>query len=178
MLDLYGGHAVAALGYGHPRLSDAIARAARELVFPDQRVAARSARRGGRRGSRNSRRAGRRAVFFVNSGAEANENALRVASRSRAARKIVAIEQSFHGRTAAAGAVTWGAEQVVRIPARAVRRAVHAARGHRGAASCRDSIDTAAVIVEPVQGLAGAFDLHDGVPAALRALRATARARC
>jgi acetylornithine/N-succinyldiaminopimelate aminotransferase len=42
-------------------------------------------------------------VFFVNSGAEANENALKLAFKPPAAR-MVALEQGFHGRTAAAGA--------------------------------------------------------------------------
>ena len=48
-------------------------------------------------------------VFFCNTGAEANENALKLALRLTGRRKVVAVEGSFHGRTAAAGAVTWGA---------------------------------------------------------------------
>ncbi len=49
-------------------------------------------------------------VFFVNSGAEANENALKMAFTLNPGRtEVVAVEQSFHGRTAAAGALTWGA---------------------------------------------------------------------
>ncbi len=50
-------------------------------------------------------------MFFVSTGAEANENALKLALRITGRRKIVAVEGSFHGRTAAAGAVTWGAAQ-------------------------------------------------------------------
>ena len=49
-------------------------------------------------------------VFFVNSGAEANENALRLALRMTGRAHVAAIEGGFHGRTAAAGAVTWGAQ--------------------------------------------------------------------
>ena len=48
-------------------------------------------------------------VFWINSGAEANENALKLAFKLTGRSKVVALEQSFHGRTAAAGAVTWGA---------------------------------------------------------------------
>jgi acetylornithine/N-succinyldiaminopimelate aminotransferase len=50
-------------------------------------------------------------VFFVNSGAEANENALKLAFRMTGRPQVAAIEGGFHGRTAAAGAVTWGAAQ-------------------------------------------------------------------
>ena len=50
-------------------------------------------------------------VFFVNSGAEANENALKLACKMTGGTRIVAVEGSFHGRTAAAGAVTWGADK-------------------------------------------------------------------
>jgi 4-aminobutyrate aminotransferase-like enzyme len=85
ILDLYGGHAVAALGYGHPRLVAAIrqqsAQAAEKLVS----VAPASMER----------------VFFANSGAEANENALRMACSVTQRSKVLAITHGFHGRTAA-----------------------------------------------------------------------------
>ena len=59
-------------------------------------------------------------MFFVNSGAEANENALKMAFTMTDREQVVALEHSFHGRTAAAGAITWGARQVVRLPAHAL----------------------------------------------------------
>src|SRR5260370_6982251 len=49
-------------------------------------------------------------VFLVNSGAEANENALKVALRMTGRPHVAAIEGGFHGRTAAAGAGGWGAQ--------------------------------------------------------------------
>jgi acetylornithine/succinyldiaminopimelate/putrescine aminotransferase len=108
-------------------------------------------------------------VFFVNTGAEANENALKLALRITGRRKVVAVEGSFHGRTAAAGAVTWGAAKkwygfpqmpfdVEFIP-----------RGDVDAIARVIGTDTAAVIVEPVQGVAGAVDLGASFLAALRA---------
>ena len=108
-------------------------------------------------------------VFFINTGAEANENALKLALRLTGRRKVVAIEGSFHGRTAAAGAVTWGAAQkwygfpqmpfdVEFIP-----------RGDLEAIVRVVGSDTAAVIAEPVQGVAGAVDLGQEFLAALRA---------
>jgi acetylornithine/N-succinyldiaminopimelate aminotransferase len=107
-------------------------------------------------------------VFFVNSGAEANENALKLAFRATQRSKIVAVEGSFHGRTAAAGAVTWGAQHkwfgfprtpfdVSFIPRRAL-----------DAISAQIREDTAAVIVEPVQGVSGAFDMGAEFLTALR----------
>jgi 4-aminobutyrate aminotransferase-like enzyme len=79
VLDLSGGHAVAALGYGHPRLTAALARQAERLYFQSNAVnlAVRDAA-----AERVAAFApdGLDRVFFVNSGAEANENALRIAA--------------------------------------------------------------------------------------------------
>lgn len=158
ILDLYGGHAVAALGYGHPRLLAAIQEQAQRLLFQSNAVAlevrAEAAEQLTTIAPDNLTRA-----FFVNSGAEANENALRIACLATGRRKILAITHGFHGRTAAAAAVTWGAAEswygfpqlpfeVDFIPRNDVE-AVH------------DMVDAtvAAVIFEPVQGVAGAFDL-------------------
>lgn len=158
VLDLYGGHAVAALGYGHPRWLAALAEQAHALPFQSNAVplAVRA-----RAAARLVRFAALPldTVFFCNTGAEANENALKLALRITGRRKVVAVEGSFHGRTAAAGAVTWGAasrwygfpqtpfdvEFLPRRDASAIPRIVGA--------------DVAAVIVEPVQGVAGAVDL-------------------
>jgi acetylornithine/succinyldiaminopimelate/putrescine aminotransferase len=157
VLDFYGGHAVAALGYGHPRLSDAIARAARELVFQTNALPLRI-----RDEAADALAAfaptGVGRVFFVNSGAEANENALRIALKVTGRSKIVAIEQSFHGRTAAAGAVTWGAEKSWYGFPRAPFDVQFVPREDTVALNAAVDSSTAAVIIEPVQGLAGAFD--------------------
>ena len=167
ILDLYGGHAVAALGYGHPRLTDAIADQCKRLLFQSNAVAldvrADAAERLTAVAPDNINRA-----FFVNSGAEANENALRIACMSSGRSKVLAITHGFHGRTAAAGAVTWNADQswygfpntpfdVDFIP----RDDIDAAH---------DMIDAnvAAVIFEPVQGIAGAYDLSAEFMQALR----------
>jgi 4-aminobutyrate aminotransferase-like enzyme len=107
VLDLYGGHAVAALGYGHPRLTEALLTQAQELLFQSNAMTMRV------RDEAADKLAafapdGLDRVFFVNSGSEANENALRLALQATGRNKVIAIERSFHGRTAAAGAVTWG----------------------------------------------------------------------
>ena len=105
ILDLYGGHAVAALGYGHPGWTDALATQARTLCFQSNAVPLPVRSRAANRLIHYSRLP-MRSVFFVNSGAEANENALKMAFAVTRRHRVVAVEQSFHGRTAAAGAVT------------------------------------------------------------------------
>ncbi|HEY4563718.1 MAG TPA: aminotransferase class III-fold pyridoxal phosphate-dependent enzyme, partial [Thermoanaerobaculia bacterium] len=101
LIDFYGGHAVALLGYDHPRLVAALANQAKELFFQSNSVAlslrARAAERLVRFGPEGLTQA-----FLVNSGAEANENALRLAFRHTGRTRIVALEGAFHGRTAAA----------------------------------------------------------------------------
>jgi acetylornithine/succinyldiaminopimelate/putrescine aminotransferase len=167
VLDFYGGHAVAALGYGHPKLSEAIARQSRDLVFQTNalplRVRDEAAEALASFGPPNLGR-----VFFVNSGAEANENALRLALRVTGRAKIVAMEQSFHGRTAAASAVTWGAKESWYGFPRTPFDVQFVPRNDIAALEAAVDSSTAAVIVEPVQGLAGAFDF---APEFLRAAR-------
>jgi acetylornithine/succinyldiaminopimelate/putrescine aminotransferase len=167
VLDLYGGHAVAALGYGNAPLADAIARASRELVFQTNALplavrdeAAEMLAAFGPPGL------GR--VFFVNSGAEANENALRLALKTTGRTKIVAIEHGFHGRTAAAAAVTWGAAKSWYGFPRTPFDVAFVPRNDVTALGRAVDSSAAAVIVEPVQGLAGAFDL---APEFLHAIR-------
>ena len=158
VLDMYGGHAVALLGYGHPRLTDAIAQQAGRMIFQSNvvpldvryRAADKLAAFAG---------AGLERVFFVNSGGEANENALRLAVRLTGRNQIIALEHGFHGRTAAAAAVSWGSDKgwygfpTTPFEVRFVP--------HDNADALAEAIgpNTAAVIAEPVQGMAGAYDL-------------------
>ena len=107
VLDLYGGHAVAVLGYGHAALTAAIARQAQDMVFQSNAVPL-HVRDEAAEKLVEFAGAGLTRVFFVNSGAEANENALRIALKATGRTKVVALEHGFHGRTAAAAAVSFG----------------------------------------------------------------------
>jgi acetylornithine/succinyldiaminopimelate/putrescine aminotransferase len=168
VLDYYGGHAVAALGYGHPRWIAALERQARDVLFQTnaipmqvrERAAARLVRFAG---------LGLDSVFFVNSGAEANENALRLAFRQTGRREAVALEHGWHGRTAAAAAVTYGARDKWYGFPQTPFDVSWVSRTNPAAAAAGISERTACVIVEPVQGLAGAFEVPVPVLAALRA---------
>jgi acetylornithine/succinyldiaminopimelate/putrescine aminotransferase len=167
VLDLYGGHAVAALGYGHPAWTAALAHQAQLCQFQSNAVALAIRARAAERLVRFAQLPDMH-VFFVNSGAEANENALRIALRTTGRAHVVAIEGAFHGRTAAAGAVTWAAQAKWYGFPRAPFNASFLARGDTAAIRARVTRRTAAVIVEPVQGLAGAVDLGKEFLGALR----------
>ena len=167
ILDLYGGHAVAALGYGHPRLVEAIQEQSSKLLFQSNAVAL-DVRADAAEQLTRIAPAGLDRVFFVNSGAEANENALRMALMATGRRKILAITQSFHGRTAAAGAVTWNADRWYAFP-RKPFDVDFIPRDDVDAAGRMIDDNVAAVIFEPVQGVAGAYDLSNEFIEALRA---------
>jgi acetylornithine/N-succinyldiaminopimelate aminotransferase len=167
VLDLYGGHAVAALGYSHPRLLAALEQQARTLIFQSNAVPLEVRARAATRLTRFAG-LGLDTAFFVSTGAEANENALKLALRITGRRKVVAVEGSFHGRTAAAGAVTWGAEKKWYGFPQAPFDVEFVPRGDLDAVRRIVDERTAAVIVEPVQGVGGALDLGAEFLGALR----------
>jgi acetylornithine/succinyldiaminopimelate/putrescine aminotransferase len=167
VLDLYGGHAVAALGYSHPRLLAALESQSKALIFQSNAVPLDVRARAALRLTRFAG-LGLNTAFFISTGAEANENALKLALRITGRRKVVAIEGSFHGRTAAAGAVTWGAVKKWYGFPQAPFDVEFVPRGDFAAIERIIGTDTAAVIVEPVQGVGGALDLGEPFLAALR----------
>ncbi len=167
VLDMYGGHAVAALGYNHPRWVEALTSQARNLCFQSNAVPLDVRRRAATKLAQFCG-LGLDTVFFINSGAEANENALKIACKMTGGTEIVAVEGSFHGRTAAAGAVTWGADKKwYGFPDKPFDvKFIKPTDIDRLGTLISDA--TAAVIVEPVQGVAGAVDLPQEFLAALR----------
>lgn len=167
ILDFYGGHAVAALGYGHAHLTQAIQQQTQRLLFQSNAVAldvrAAAAERLVSIAPENLTRA-----YFVNSGSEANENALRIACRATGRKKILAITHGFHGRTAAAAAVTWKAADTWYGFPNAPFDVDFIPRNDVIAARTMIDEQVAAVIFEPVQGVAGAFELSSQFVTALR----------
>jgi acetylornithine/succinyldiaminopimelate/putrescine aminotransferase len=168
VLDLYGGHAVAALGYGHPALTEAISQQAKRMVFQSNAVPLRI-REAAAQKLADFAPSGIERVFFVNSGAEANENALRIALKLTGRTKVVALEHGFHGRTAAAAAVSWGSAKGWYGFPRTPMDVEFVARDDGAALAAAIDETTAALIIEPVQGLAGAYSLS---PEFLRSARA------
>jgi acetylornithine/succinyldiaminopimelate/putrescine aminotransferase len=156
LLDLYGGHAVALLGYAHPRLLAALEEAAKQLFFASNAVELEVRTRAAEKLASFAPE-GLTRIFFVNSGAEANENALRLAFKRTSRTAVLALEDGFHGRTAAAGAVTASSFSWYGFPRSPfpVRFLSHDVDSLERALSP----SVAALIVEPVQGIAGAKPL-------------------
>ena len=104
-LDLYGGHAVISIGHSHPHYTEAISRQVSQLGFYSnsvintlqQQLAARLGKVCGYDDYQ---------LFLVNSGAEANENALKLASFHTGRTRVLSAQKAFHGRTSLAVEVT------------------------------------------------------------------------
>jgi acetylornithine/succinyldiaminopimelate/putrescine aminotransferase len=168
ILDLYGGHAVAALGYGHPAWTRALAAQAKALNFQSNAVPLEIRARAAQRLIAFSG-LDFNSVFLVNSGAEANENALKMAFAITQRPHVAAVQHSFHGRTAATGALTWGAAAKWYGYPRTPFDASFIRRDDLADIAAHVTSATAAVIVEPVQGVGGAYDLKFEFLQALRA---------
>jgi acetylornithine/succinyldiaminopimelate/putrescine aminotransferase len=164
ILDLYGGHCVLSLGAGNRVLGDALAEQWGSLAFvtnlldhaPRHRFLA---------AFEKNLPPGDWRVFCSNSGAEANENALKCAFGATGRERVVAFSGAFHGRTAAANAVTDTAKKATpRTPFDVVRVPF----GDVAASKAAIDSSVAAVILEPIQSLAGVVDPPEGFLAALR----------
>jgi acetylornithine/succinyldiaminopimelate/putrescine aminotransferase len=168
IIDFYGGHAVAALGYAHPDLLATLRRQAENMYFQSNAVAL-EVRAQAADALVSIAPPGLSRVFFANSGAEANENALRIACRTTGRARVLALEHGFHGRTAASAAVTWGAAKSWYGFPRAPFDVDFIPRDDIAKAEALIDGTTAAVIIEVVQGLAGAYDLDPAFVAAVAA---------
>ncbi|MDR0832573.1 MAG: aminotransferase class III-fold pyridoxal phosphate-dependent enzyme [Candidatus Symbiothrix sp.] len=104
-LDFYGGHAVISIGHSHPKYVERISEQVSQLGFYSNSVIMplqdEYAEKLGKASGYPDY-----SLFMVNTGAEANENALKLASFYNKRKKVVAFQHSFHGRTAAAVRVT------------------------------------------------------------------------
>ncbi|MBI4567161.1 MAG: aminotransferase class III-fold pyridoxal phosphate-dependent enzyme [Planctomycetes bacterium] len=151
-LDFYGGHAVASTGHCHPRVVAAVREQAGRLLFYSNvcysSVRARAA------DALLAFLPAYGKAFFSNSGAEANDNALKMARRFTRREEVVSLQGNFHGRTIGALSAT-GIEKY-RAPFPPL------VPGHRfvdlgDAAAVRAAVGqrAAAVIVEPIQSTAG-----------------------
>lgn len=104
-LDLYGGHAVISIGHCHPHYVEKVGQQLQRLGFYSNSVIntlqAELAERLGKACGYDDYQ-----LFLINSGAEANENALKLASFQNGRKRVLAIRKSFHGRTSLAVEVT------------------------------------------------------------------------
>ncbi len=167
-LDMYGGHAVISIGHTHPhwvnRIEDqlhAIAFYSNSVIMPIQEQLATALNKISGKTDYE--------LFLCNSGAEANENALKLASFHTGRKKIIAFSKSFHGRTSLAVAATDNAsivapvnetDNIIFLPFNDV------AAFEKCFAENANTI--AAVIIEGIQGVAGIYEASNVFLQAIR----------
>jgi len=158
-LDLYGGHAVISIGHSHPTYTKMVSEQAGKLGFysnavqnPLQRQLAKELGEICGYPEYN--------LFLCNSGAEANENAMKVASFHTGRKKILALKKAFHGRTSGAVEATDNPKiqaefnrngNIVFIPINDLDAAARQLR----------TKEFAAIIIEGIQGVAGIYTPED-----------------
>ena len=152
-LDLYGGHAVISIGHAHPLYVKAVSEQVARLGFYSNSVKntlqQQLADRLGRMSGYSSY-----SLFLCNSGAEANENAIKLASFATGRSKVLAFDKAFQGRTSGAVAVTDNPN--IQAPFNATDNVVSVGLGDIAAVRERLSgMEFAAVIIEGIQGVAG-----------------------
>lgn len=162
--DFYGGHAVTLIGHGHPRWIEAVTRQAKLLSFCTT-IAPVPVRQ--RAAEALCEFTGMDVAWFVNSGAEANEGALKIARKATGRGRVVAMEEGFHGRTMGALGVTWKYRDTHQPPH---GDTTFVSFGDTEALAAAMGSDVAAVILEPIQGLAGVVMPPTGYLQAVEAL--------
>lgn len=168
-LDLYGGHAVISIGHAQPDYVKAISEQAARLGFYSNSVenslqTALAEKLGRASGY------GDYSLFLCNSGAEANENALKLASFQTGRAKVLAFSKAFHGRTS--GAVATTDNPSIRSPFNGTPNVEFAPLNDLEAARAKLATrEFAAVIIEGIQGVSG---IHCPTDEFLRGLRAAA----
>ncbi len=166
--DLYGGHAVISVGHCHPHYVKRLTEQAGKLGFYSNAV----------QNSLQKELAEKLgkicgyddyALFLCNSGAEANENALKVASFHTGKAKVLAFRKAFHGRTSGAVAATDNPK--IQAPFNSTSNIVFAPLNDIDAVDKELSKgDFAAVIIEGIQGVAGIYEPADAFLKGLRSL--------
>jgi acetylornithine aminotransferase/acetylornithine/N-succinyldiaminopimelate aminotransferase len=152
-LDLYGGHAVVSTGHSHPRIVKAIADQAAKFIFYSNLVYNDTRARAAKRLVEVSPDAFTK-VFFVNSGTEANENAIKIARKLTGRLKVISFEGSFHGRTPGSIAAT-GLPKYREGIKPMLGGHLYAPFGDASAVEKLLDNDTAAILLEPIQSMGG-----------------------
>lgn len=170
-LDLYGGHAVISIGHAHPRYVKTISEQVANLGFYSNSVQnslqTRLADKLGKASGYDDY-----SLFLCNSGAEANENAMKLASFATGRKKILAFGKSFHGRTSGAVAVTDNPN--IQAPFNKTDNVTFVPLNDMDAArEALSSKEFAAAIVEGIQGVSG---IHEPTADFLQALAGECKA--
>jgi acetylornithine aminotransferase/acetylornithine/N-succinyldiaminopimelate aminotransferase len=168
-LDMYSGHCVTSTGHCHPKVIAAVQRQVAQLIFYSNATYNSTRARAVRKLVKMCPGGGYRA-FFVNSGAEANENAIKLARAVTGRREVISSLGAFHGRTygslSATGIDTYREYLNTPVPDDNIVSIV------RVTASISE--DTAAVILEPIQSMGGVVLI---APEVLRSIDTACRAK-
>src|ERR1043165_7477839 len=154
-LDLYGGHAVISIGHTHPHWVKRIGEQLEKIAFYSnsiriplqQELAQKLGKVSGKEDYQ---------LFLCNSGAEANENALKMASFYNGRKKIIAFTKAFHGRTSLAVAAT--ANPAIIAPVNETENVVFLPFNDEAALQeyfSKNGDDICCVIIEGIQGVGG-----------------------
>jgi len=169
-LDMYGGHAVISIGHTHPHYVSRITQQLNQVAFYSnsiriplqQELADILGRVSGKEDYQ---------LFLCNSGAEANENALKLASFHNGRKKIIAFSKSFHGRTSLAVAAT--DNPAIVAPVNQTDNVVFLPYNDETALSeyfTSHGNEVTAVIIEGIQGVGGIHVAHDSFLQKIRTL--------
>lgn len=166
--DLYGGHAVISIGHCHPHYVEVVSRQLSRLGFYSNAVKnslqTELAARLGRLSGYDDY-----SLFLCNSGAEANENAMKLASFATGRARVLAFSKAFHGRTSGAVGVTDNPK--IRAPFNESGHVGFVSLGDIGAVERELSGGQyAAVIIEGIQGVAGIYEPSEDFLRELRRL--------
>lgn len=152
-LDLYGGHAVISIGHSHPTYVKNISEQVSKLGFYSNAIqnplqVELASQLENISGCKDYQ------LFLCNSGAEANENALKLASFHTGKQKVIAFKNSFHGRTSAAVAATDNPKIVA--PINAQQKVIFLEfEDLVGVEKALQGNDVCAIIIETIQGIGG-----------------------
>lgn len=152
-LDLYGGHAVISIGHAHPKYVDYISKQVATLGFYSNSVIntlqSRLAEKLGKISGYEDYN-----LFFINSGAEANENALKLSSFKNGRTRVISFAKAFHGRTSLAVEVTDNPKIIA--PINNCGHTTYLSLGDIEAVRTEIAKgDVTAVIIEGIQGVGG-----------------------
>lgn len=157
-LDLYGGHAVISIGHSHPHYVKSLSDQLNKIGFYSNSVQnslqVKLAEKLGQLSGYPEYQ-----LFLCNSGAEANENALKLASFVTGRKKVIAFKKAFHGRTSGAVAATDNPKIIA--PFNAGHEIVFVPLNDEAAFSAAFDKEVAAVIIEGIQGVGGIQMPHD-----------------
>ena len=169
-LDLYGGHAVISIGHTHPHWVQRIEEQLKKIAFYSnsikiplqQELATKLGRLSGKEDYQ---------LFLCNSGAEANENALKLASFHNGRKKVVAFSKSFHGRTSLAVSVTDNKNYIA--PVNETGNVIFLPFNDEQALEgcfAKNGKESSSVIIEGIQGVGGINVAEDSFLKKIRSL--------